>query len=43
VRCERGAYLFPELAHTTEAEELDAIASGEIQPLRIDYVGANRA
>lgn len=41
--CERGAYLFPELAHTTETEELDAIASGEVQALRIDYVGANNA
>lgn len=39
VRCERGAYLFPELAHTTEADELDAIAAGALQPLRIDYVG----
>jgi hypothetical protein len=42
LRCDRGPYLFPELAHTTEAEELDAIASGEVRPLRIDYVGANK-
>lgn len=40
--CERGAYLFPELPRTTEAEELEAIASGEIQPLRIDYVARRR-
>ena len=39
VQFERGAYLFPELDGTTEAEELDAIASGAVQPLRIDYVG----
>jgi SAM-dependent methyltransferase len=42
LRCERGAYLFPELAHTTEAEELEAIASGEVKPLRIDYVGRDK-
>jgi SAM-dependent methyltransferase len=39
VSCERGAYLFPELVRTTEADELDAIAAGEIRALRIDYVG----
>jgi SAM-dependent methyltransferase len=36
---ERGAYLFPELAHATEADETNAIAAGEIRALRIDYVG----
>jgi SAM-dependent methyltransferase len=39
VSCERGAYLFPELVRTTESDELDAIAAGEIRALRIDYVG----
>lgn len=39
VRCERGAYCFPELAHTTEADESDAIAAGEIRALRVEYVG----
>lgn len=42
VSCERGAYLFPELAHTTEADELDAIEAGEIRALRVDYVGRRR-
>jgi SAM-dependent methyltransferase len=42
VRCERGAYLFPELADTSELDELDAIASGEIRALRVDYVGRRR-
>jgi SAM-dependent methyltransferase len=39
VACERGAYLFPELAHTTEADELQAIESGLVRAVRIDYVG----
>jgi SAM-dependent methyltransferase len=39
VRCERGAYLFPELARTSEADELDAIEAGLVQALRVDYVG----
>jgi SAM-dependent methyltransferase len=39
VSCERGAYLFPELAHTTEDDELHSIAAGEVRALRIDYVG----
>ena len=39
LRCERGAYLFPELPDTTEANEADAIAAGEIRALRIVYVG----
>ncbi|MGN6867001.1 MAG: class I SAM-dependent methyltransferase [Solirubrobacteraceae bacterium] len=42
VSCERGAYLFPELAQTTEADELDAIEAGRVQALRIDYVGRRR-
>jgi hypothetical protein len=37
--CERGAYLFPELADTTEADELSAIDAGQIRATRIDYVG----
>lgn len=39
VSCETGAYLFPELAHTTEADELQAIESGLVRAVRIDYVG----
>ncbi len=42
VRCERGAYLFPELAETTEADELQAIDAGLIRALRVDYVGRRR-
>jgi SAM-dependent methyltransferase len=38
----RGAYVFSELADTTEAEEVRAIDAGEIHPLRIDYVGRRR-
>jgi SAM-dependent methyltransferase len=37
--CRRGPYFFADLADTTEADELDAISAGEIQPTRIDYVG----
>jgi SAM-dependent methyltransferase len=36
---ERGAYFFPELADTTEEDELAAIRDGRIRPARIDYVG----
>jgi SAM-dependent methyltransferase len=39
---QRGAYLFPELAHTTEADELQAIEAGLVRALRIDYVGRRR-
>lgn len=39
--CERGAYYFRDLADTTEADELDAIAAGRIQAGRIDYVGGH--
>jgi SAM-dependent methyltransferase len=39
VSCARGAYLFPELAGTSEADELEAIDAGLIRALRIDYVG----
>jgi SAM-dependent methyltransferase len=39
VACERGAYLFPELSRTSEADELHAIEAGRIQALRVDYVG----
>jgi SAM-dependent methyltransferase len=35
----RGAYYFRDLAATTEAEELEAIALGTIQAGRLDYVG----
>jgi SAM-dependent methyltransferase len=39
VVCERGPYFFPELAETSEADELEAINAGEIRATRIDYVG----
>ena len=39
VSCERGAYLFPELGQTSEADELQAIEAGLVRALRIDYVG----
>jgi SAM-dependent methyltransferase len=42
VSCQTGAYLFPELAGTTEADELQAVRAGSIQALRIDYVGRCR-
>lgn len=42
-RCERGAYLFPELPNTTEADELEAIDAGLVRALRIDYVGRRRS
>ena len=37
--CERGPYVFPDLAETTEADELEAIAAGRIRATRIDYIG----
>lgn len=40
--CDRGAYFFPDLLKTTEADELDAITSGQIKATRIDYVGKAR-
>lgn len=39
VVCERGPYCFQDLATIGDADELDAIAAGRIQPTRIDYVG----
>jgi hypothetical protein len=39
VACERGPYFFPDLADTSEAEELEAIEAGQIRATRIDYVG----
>jgi len=39
VTCGRGPYLFTELDETTEADERDAIDAGQIQAMRIDYVG----
>jgi SAM-dependent methyltransferase len=42
VSYEPGAYLFPELAQTTEADELEAIEAGLVHALRIDYVGRRR-
>lgn len=40
--CESGPYFFPELATTSEADELHAIDMGEIQAARIEYVGRAR-
>jgi SAM-dependent methyltransferase len=37
--CARGAYFFPDLADTSEADELGAIASGDVRATRIDYLG----
>jgi hypothetical protein len=37
-----GAYLFPDLAGTSEADELAAIDAGEIGATRVDYVGRMR-
>jgi SAM-dependent methyltransferase len=39
VMCDRGPYFFPDLAQTTEADELEAIKAREVQATRIDYVG----
>ncbi len=39
VSCTRGAYFFPELSETSEADELEAISSGQIRSARVDYVG----
>jgi SAM-dependent methyltransferase len=39
VKCERGPYFFAGLTDTTESDEREAIKSGVIQALRIDYVG----
>ena len=38
----RGPYLFADLSDTSEADELAAIAAGEIRPTRVDYVGRAR-
>ena len=38
----RGAYVFPDLAGTSEEDELAAIEAGEIRATRIDYVGRVR-
>lgn len=38
----RGPYLFADLGHTTQEEELEAIAAGEIRATRVDYVGHAR-
>lgn len=42
VSFDRGAYLFPELADTTEADELEAIEAGQLRAVRVDYVGRRR-
>jgi hypothetical protein len=39
---ERGAYFFPDLAETTEEEELTAIEARQIRATRLDYVGRRR-
>ncbi|MGH3647120.1 MAG: class I SAM-dependent methyltransferase [Micromonosporaceae bacterium] len=38
-----GPYLFPELPGTSEQDERDAIAAGEVEPLCVRYVGSHRA
>lgn len=38
----RGPYLFPELSRVSESDELEAIAAGEVQATRIDYVARVR-
>ena len=38
----RGAYVFPDLAGTSEEDELEAIEAGEIRAMRVDYVGRVR-
>jgi SAM-dependent methyltransferase len=38
----RGAYCFPELAGTSERDELAAIEAGEIRATRVDYLGRVR-
>lgn len=38
----RGAYAFPDLAGTSEEDELAAIEAGEIRATRVDYVGQVR-
>ena len=39
---ERGPYVFPDLAATSEADERAAIDAGEINATRIDWVGTRR-
>jgi SAM-dependent methyltransferase len=39
VVCERGPFFFADLVQTGEADELEAISSGKIPAVRIDYVG----
>lgn len=42
VACNRGPYFFPELADTTEADEVREIEAGRVSAVRIDYVGRRR-
>lgn len=42
VACQRGPFFFADLIDTSEADESEAIASGEIRAVRIDYVGRPR-
>ena len=42
VHLAQGPYFFPDLAQATEEDERAAIAAGQIQPTRIDYVGRLR-
>ena len=37
-----GPYFFPELAETSEEDELEAIRAGQIRATRVDYVGLLR-
>jgi SAM-dependent methyltransferase len=36
---QRGPFFFADLTDTSEADELEAIGSGEIRAVRVDYVG----
>ena len=37
-----GPYFFPELAETSEEDELEAIRAGQIRATRVDYAGKLR-
>ena len=39
VACERGPFFFADLTDTSEADESEAIRSGAIRAVRIDYLG----
>lgn len=43
VACDRGPFFFADLTNTSEAEEAEAISSGRLRAVRIDYVGRRAA